>query len=217
MLFDGSNDRITRTGVSPSSLLNVSAWVRPLSLGKSNNGTIFSFSGAPNLSYVASTQLRFGWFYTGDDGSWQLTPVLTLGVWWHVFVNYQTGVGNAPNFYLNGALQAKTTISAPSGSPGNNSGLLVGAHNVGGEWHGDIGPFAMWTGRLLTADEVALIYARGPFASPSALYLYWRMDEGIGSVMRDYSENGRDGTISGALAGEGAPAPTAPVGAVVAA
>jgi hypothetical protein len=49
-------------------------------------------------------------------------------------------------------------------------------------------------------------FSLGPLAyAMSSLYLYWPMDNTGTAHARDYSGNGRDGTISGAILGENPP------------
>lgn len=86
--------------------------------------------------------------------------------------------------------------------------LSVGGQGAADAWAGDLGAFAPWFGRAMTADDVALVYHYGPLASPAGLFLHWKLDVVSAGLALDDAGEDRHGTVLGAVDGEPHPDPS---------
>lgn len=224
MLLDGLTGRFSLPSVLVTVPFAFRCWIRATGMGESNVGRLYEHGGNPTIQFngsAGSNKIRFRWFWTGTDGNWDMTPALTLGAWHHLLVYYAGAPSSAvPVFYLDGALVGTTTINQSTSSIETNTYNPTFGGEFGGNscLPGDLSAVAWWQGRVITADEAALIYHYGPMASPAGLYSFHRADYKIGTVVRDYSGNGRDATLSGTTTdGEPAPEPCFMDGMAVAA
>jgi hypothetical protein len=104
-------------------------------------------------------------------------------------------------------------VAAPTGTiRANNETLRIGCNQAGAQaWNGKIGEVAIWSSFALTDATAASIFTLGalaPYVDTTgfgAPYLYWPMDSTGAAHALDFSGQGRNGTISGAIEGENPP------------
>lgn len=187
--FDGTDDKITFSGVNPSDdTYSFTAWVRPSSFTDSWGGLMTVGSG--NGFYLRSSQLLV---CSSSGGSHVSAGTLAAAnAWYHIaFVNS----AGSWTWYTNGAA---------SGS-GTGAGT-IGAMNIMGDtpgsdtFHGRIGQAAVFN-RALTGTEVGDLYAKTTLPSTIGdLIAYLELDDvangvsGDAASFVDSSGNGNTGT-----------------------
>lgn len=136
-------------------------------------------------------------------------PFIPQGEWVHI-----CGVQDGPlsgRIYFNG-IEVSTTSSGTGGLsivhfPTGQQTIGYHASIIGGAWlNGAIDEVRIWDVARSTAEIRASMCRRIDPASPG-LAAYWRMDEGMGSMVSDLSGNGHDGSFAGPMTWELSGAP----------
>jgi hypothetical protein len=136
--------------------------------------------------------------FVGSDAS--ATTSVSAGVWNNAAGVYNTNASR--QIYLNGTLgSAETTsLSAPSGVNCVGVGKIDYSGGAIQFYDGDIADVALWSVALSLGELDALNAGVRPHRiRPSSLQAYWPL-LGIASPEPDYSPNGRNLTITGAVA-----------------
>jgi hypothetical protein len=224
--FDGVNDVVSLTSQTVGTTISVLCWFDADDQGEGDNGVLWSHGnyetsvGRGSLAWnatAASKKLRFVSHRATTSGRWDMsTGFAAVTGWKAALVTYDSGsTSNDPIMYtLDGTTISTLTVGSgltetqtPNGTDGtDNTTYRVGTENAANKsFNGRLGEHAFWTS-ILTAAEASAVLTLGPMAVPG-MYLYWPMDLATGT---DFSGNGRDGTITGAIAG--ANPPTRPAG-----
>src|SRR3990167_3483110 len=199
--FDGTNDYATIADSDTLSPTNksLSAWVKFGALG--TNDIIVYKSSEYGLSYgftdAGCTASRFNFAFYG--GGWYCansTTAPSTGVWYHVQGTYD---GTNIRLYINGALEATTTVNAPSN---NATAFDIGSYSVDATtyaFNGTVDEVRLYN-RALSPAEVSQLYnfAPGPVG-------YWNLNEGSGTAASDISGNANTGTWQGTTTNVWAP------------
>jgi len=101
--------------------------------------------------------------------------------WFHVALTYD---GSVANFYINGTLFGRNTISTTMQLP--TESLKIGLNST--YFNGLIDEVRIYN-RALSEEEIRYLYNRG---APVA---HWKFDEGAGTTIYDSSGNGNNGTL----------------------
>src|SRR3989344_810106 len=190
--FDGTNDYATIADSDTLSPTNksLSAWVKFGALG--TNDIIVYKSSEYGLSYgftdAGCTASRFNFAFYG--GGWYCansTTAPSTGVWYHVQGTYD---GTNIRLYINGALEATTTVNAPSN---NATAFDIGSYSVDATayaFNGTVDEVRLYN-RALSPAEVSQLYnfAPGPVG-------YWNFNEKTGTNANDSSGNSLTGTLT---------------------
>ena len=184
---------------------NLAVWVKPHTMGATNNGTIIHHSARPQFRYngtAGSLKLQWSWLYSGNDPIWTLAGTFPLDKWVHLAVTHDTrNNSNKPTVYQNGVPIAVTTTVAPTGTP-----ELAGTGWIGSDggttrtWNGWMDDFAIWGGRILAPDEVKSVYLRGARSVVRNQLLYFPMRMVTDGQAKDLSGHDRHGTAVGLAA-----------------
>lgn len=135
-------------------------------------------------------------FYLGANGIDQVyahTPDLNLETnrWYHVAGTYD---GSNLKIYVDGVLQGTTPANI---SIGNTGSLSIGYHNMT-DWEyfvdGIMDEIRIWN-VARTQNEIQANMYRTLIGNEPGLVGYWRLDEGSGQVVVDYSNNGNHGQL----------------------
>ena len=140
-----------------------------------------------------------------------------ISSWMHILVVVKDADPSTITIYTNGTEEASSIISSQELSRTNhrlyecNDNIWIGAANSNGSgsnyFAGDMDEFAVWSGAISAAQAAVIgskvinlknptgAYGPGPV---SALNQWLRFEEGQGTVLRDRSGNGNNGTIEGA-------------------
>ena len=185
------------TGAAPFS---VTGWIKPTSFTAGNMiiskmpGVLASTSGW--LFYTDGVgRLRF--FIGGPTGSVfvHTTAGLSTGTWYHVAMTYSgSGTAAGVNLYINGVVQAKTTVTDTySASAANTADVRLGARADGSLFFpGNLFAVTPWSTALSGANITALYNAGVPIdarlsAAAASIIAYYRcgndpIDDGTGTT-----------------------------------
>ena len=193
----------------PTSMITVEMWLNPDALAASNDFFSYASSGSTNdlLLYLNSSG-GLGVLVGGSSAGILSGVTLTAGTWSHVAVSWNASTG-ALTVYQDGVQAGTATVAAGSSVTGNGT-LVLGADqdSIGGGFQaanvldGQMTDVRVWN-EVRSAEEIADNYdqALNSPASESTLVANWHLNEGTGTVAKDYSSNGNTGTIATAATG----------------
>jgi len=177
-------------------------WVLRQSAGGGNFGRMFDKDNAELLFQAnPTTSYTFGARWSGATGLQWYWARPAQDVWVHVCVTYDNNsVSNDPKMYYDAVDQGAPTEEGgpPSGSPTTNANVYVlGNRDPGTDraWDGYLAEWVVYN-RVLTPNEVGILYVAGPSALPynPAHYL---PTFGVTTPEPDWSGNGFIGQITG--------------------
>jgi len=199
--FDGTNDKITTTySIPTTSNLTVEAWIYPEATihkriltcyaGGSSSASDFTFD-----TYNATNNGRGLRLVIGTSANASVANVLTLNAWNHVAATFNSGV---VILYVNGISVATVNIASTSLLTNTLNPLTIGEDfNQGSSsdyFNGKMDEIRIWK-RTLSQSEIAA-NMNGCLTGPqNQLEVYYKMNEGTGTLINDYSGNGRNGTF----------------------
>ena len=153
--FDGTNDKIQVSNplaASAATPFTMEAWAQIAALGSWQ--TVCSIGGSnTQIAFSSGNTIRVGRNGGGGGVNTNSGVTATTNTWYHIVGSYDGNGGNDIKIYVNGQLEANTTM----GSNGNdNSGdFRVGAYGIssGGEWlNGNVGECRLYNAALSTAQ-----------------------------------------------------------------
>ncbi len=189
LLFDGQNDfAIVENFFYPTGDITIEAWIKPAQFG-SLQEVIYGINPENNNT----VQFRIeedGRLLYGESPNWAYivtpTSILLLNEWNHVAIVRDSGLGR---LYINGILQVEGIV---------NEGVNPTIINLGGRvvqmdrfYSGFIADLRMWNIALSQTDlqENMNNFLSG---SEAGLIAYWRLNEGSGQTITDFSGNGHN-------------------------
>ncbi len=195
--FDG-NDVVTVPGYSQPAnggAITVEFWLKVRSNFNTYNGMAFSFgSGLSRLQAIVPNNSKTLVFEYGEllNSSRSITADYTnyINRWTHVALVSSGKANTYKAIYINGELVA--SVNNSDGNSASLSGLQLG---VG--LSGMMDEFRVWN-KIRTQAEIKDGMYKTIGAGTSGLKLYLQMHEGSGSILKDNSGNGLNGTRNGA-------------------
>jgi hypothetical protein len=109
---------------------------------------------------------------------------------WKMYFNSQEVVLDSTTTNTNTTIT--TAPNSPSGVTSIGSFLGQGTGH-----HGSIAEVTIWE-KALSSSEIKKLMSSAPNLEDDSLVGYWPLNEGDGEIVKDYSYNGNDGTITGA-------------------
>jgi len=178
------NSAITINKAMPATL-TIEMWARASNMA---NKMLWSFANATSgpALYFDSNQNYI--FHDGVSHSISgSSPLPALNTWNHYAVTFTGGATPTLFLYINGRYIGTTTYRSPSGS-----NLHIGRLNnsTGYNWRGDIKEIKIWN-KALTPMEIINSMNNANITTTNMLY-YYKLSEGIGTTMKDYSGNNHD-------------------------
>jgi len=179
--FDGVDDVLVTDLTAHSTTRTYIFWMWRDSLGEGSLGRLMDkrASGGTEveLIYINSAgEFEFLRAWSSQVGKWAITLPGT-GAWNHFVVAYDAGsVSNVATWYLNGTAQSLVSSLAPTGTVSTNTD----AYHIGNRgdlsrtWGGRIRGWGCYD-RILTATEVAIVYAAGPLGLPYKPTRYYEL------------------------------------------
>lgn len=201
LLFNGTT-QYAKTAANPSTATDnftIAAWVKPTALNTQlkffSNGDTGASGTGYSLRMNSSNILGIDYEYVAAIDS-AVTAV--AGTWYHLAAVRTAGT---TQLYVNGVASGSTSASTPyspifwasvgcesddSGNPSLYSACTIDDARI--------------YDRALSAAEITVLYNYGininnPNVSSSGLKLWWKMDEGSGTSLTDYSGNSQTGTV----------------------
>ena len=202
--FDGSNDYISTpigTYFGQNNALSVEAWIN---VTGTSNGPIFTVTNSPpgggwNMPFLSINGTTvYGWIW-GVNGNTALSHSIALG-WHKLSLTYDPNTNPTLNFYIDGTNVASGTGQYSSSNAFNHwTTYNPGAKpsGVNSYFNGTIDEVSLWS-KALTANEIISNYNGKLSGNETGLAGYWDFNESSGNVIFDQSNNGNDGTITGA-------------------
>jgi len=188
--FNGNNNYISLPSREfANSSFSVSAWINMSNNSPPSSQVFFSActAGATDQCIVIREYntglIRFGFW--GDDLN-TATGVLAFGVWQHVEVTYDLG-SDTSKVYVNGKLVASNNSGPMTGT---SPTVTIGYPPLGESYFkGQIDDVKLYS-YARSAPQVAYDYNRGKPVG------WWKMDEGEGTSVYDWSGNSNTGTMT---------------------
>jgi hypothetical protein len=208
--FDGVNDYVEISddaSLNPRNAMTIEAWIYPTAFATNvwensilckhnwaagNKGYVLRCGANGKLSFIISARSSGSWVEAVSSSA-----VLELNKWFHVAGVFD---GDSVKIYVNGVMEAFTLyrgmIDVSSGANARIGQISTG---TGRNFNGMIDEVRLWD----TAFDQSILRKwmcqklDTSHAFSSHLAGHWRMDEGSGSSLSDYSSNSNDGKISG--------------------
>jgi len=203
LLFDGSNDRVT---IADSTIYNLGtgdftaeAWIKADVSQSFSLPIIFGNRGTATngfLVYLTNGQLSLR---LGGINVAQVGADLRDNLCHHVTV---TRLGNDVTYYVDGIIVYANTSVNFSQSISSSHALWIGSDQPNpNPFKGVIREIRYWN---LARTQTQIVAAKDTFlvGNEPGLIGYWRMNEGNGQTVNDYSAVGRDGVLGSTTAVE---------------
>ncbi len=195
--FDGQGDKVDipyQAELNPKEF-TVSLWVK-LTGGQGYRSPLTCRDDYPQRGYMFYATPRNQWHVAIGQGSgWNgvsASSHIALNTWTHLAATLQ---GNDLKLYVDGKLEAQTTVSSYSLNTARPLRIGAGATEGNGNYffNGQIDEVQIWNHSRTQAEIQAEMNQRLK-GNESGLVGYWRFEAG---VAKDYSGNGHDGTYYG--------------------
>lgn len=200
LLFNGSSGVVNVTSNSTlgttNTAMTISVWINPKSLGLSNAGRIVDKITTTNgYQFLCAAGNAVG-FTVDGTGVTANANAITLKVWQHVVVTYDSTLGsNQMNIYVNGVVVKQGTRTGTFTV--DSTTLRIGNRADGiRTFDGYMDDLRIYMNRALSSTEVSDLYY-GIEPTTTNLVLWHKYNEGSGSSATDSSPVGTNtGSIS---------------------
>lgn len=215
--FDGSNDMVqiaTSTIYNDMTMISITAWIRPNSIGENSRGRIVDKADATtptsgwifNLTDIDNpNSFTFQVDGTGTGDLYCRTGANTvqMGVWQHVAFSW-TGTFNDADtitMYRNGIpVPCATSQNGTTRVTDNTSSMRIGNDKSASRTFAGIIDEVRVYNRALSASEVRAIFESGTVkfsnAATRGLIGYWPFNDATSSRASDLSGGGNDGILT---------------------
>ncbi|MCK4696505.1 MAG: hypothetical protein KAT74_12115, partial [Candidatus Cloacimonetes bacterium] len=200
--FDGIDDYVSIAGNSELSDeledgFTISAWIHPANSTILGQGRIVSNDWSYNSYYLVLYQNTIRFAISNGSGGWNhmsYNYIYSADEWRFISASYN---GNDGKIYVDGELKNSTYLGTTPDFVSSN--IDIGAKNGGSQnfFNGLIDEVRIWN-VARTQEEIKNNMNLKLNGNENGLVGYWRMDEGVGSIIYDYTNNGNEGTIHGA-------------------
>ncbi len=185
--FDGNATKIDcGSDFISTNAVSISAWVYAHSVGETAGRIItngkFELYISTSANSLTVRNIGSGASASSGAGSFSLNR------WYHIVITRASGTNGLVNFYFNGVQTG--TANQPAETPvAGTSNVIIGSLGTIREWDGLIDDLKVYN-YVMTPWQVAQEYnGGGPVA-------HWKMDEGQGQTIYDWSGNNYTGTLS---------------------
>lgn len=186
----GSTDAIVLAFTTALPVLTLHIWFTRRSLGGGGLGRLCQKATTGdtgpklfNADAGPPSHLNFLYPWSGSGGGtagWQIdAPAVSATTWHALTLTYdESSTSNDPAFWLDGASQTVTELTAPSGTPNQGSEAWVLGNRKSDSaraWDGNLAEFAIWNRILSNSEITALAAGFAPAWSPRGLVAYTPM------------------------------------------
>jgi len=188
--FDGSDKRVEISGLSSMSAVTLEAWINVDALPGSYV-TILDFGDRPFFGFNGSNLIVY---ITGSNDVANAAFSSFIGSWTHVAVTIESG---SQKLYINGSEVTYNTIG-----PGTATGFTlktdfaIGYDGTDNPFDGKISEVRVWND-VRTSTEISDYYDVSLDGNEAGLVAYYTFSTTAGNVLKDFTANEHDGTVSG--------------------
>lgn len=185
--FDGSDKRVEVSGLSAYSAMTIEAWINVDALSSSfisivdfdGDQPFFGFNGSNLVVWIGAVRANAA--FSSFVGSWT-----------HVAVTIESG---SQKLYINGSEVTYNTIG-PGTNPGfsSDSDFGIGYNGTDNPFDGKISEVRIW-GDVRTSTEISDNYNVALSGNEADLVAYYTFSATSGSILKDFTANGHDGTL----------------------
>ena len=167
-----------------------------------NNNWVSSIFGVEQAGYSYCWLLRIGDLGIGENelqiarssgGNWTTGVTFNANEWYHVAVTYNTSTGSA-KVYVNGSLKAENKSFATSAVNLSSYCYISRSYDDSRYIQGWLSDLRVWNVER-TAEQIAA-NKDNLTGDTTGLMGHWKMDEGSGNTVVDYSGNGNNLTAA---------------------
>ncbi|MBF0192256.1 MAG: PD40 domain-containing protein [Magnetococcales bacterium] len=198
LVFDGLNDTATipgYTGITGTSARTIETWIKTTTLDRA---FLYWGSASSGAKWLMRTESNGSLRVEISGGSLSGTTSISDGNWHHVAVTFENdGTPNITDckLYVDGVQEtsfyAKNSLAINTAS---SSDVLIGKDNFSRYFTGQLDELRIWS-VARTATEIADYKNRTLDGTETGLAVYYKFDEGYGSVLEDFLGS-HDGTIA---------------------
>ena len=205
--FDGVNDYVDAgngASLDMTGDMTIEFWMNPniwvaggacriidSSDGGWSKGWLVGQDGGPRLFYITAQAGGV------KQQSFANPTAITAGVWQHVVIIRS---GATATFYVNGVNQTQSSATHIDPDPATGTNTRIGTGIDNWPFNGSLDEVRIYN-RVLSIDEIKQHYEQTrrnldvnqPSGAPPVGW--WKMDEGTGQTVRDYSGNNNNGTV----------------------
>ena len=211
--FDGTDDNLQRDNLADTfegTSFSIATWIKIRADLAGGTGGDKYFQQGQNangkgvvLGFTASGQPTASFLGSGNALTAGSAGAITAGNWYHIVTTFNLSTKSL-KIYLNGSLHGSmTTTDAPTDLNTSAVGMIIGSNRGtnSGVIDGFMDEFAVWTTELsaaavadiyTTGASVDLTSATGDYSAQGSLKVYYKMNEGTGTVVQDSTSNDLD-------------------------
>ena len=203
--FDGSNDEVETNFSSSETPVPVtySWWMKATETAR--NYSVFGFGGNKKAFTTNFSSGRpIMWYANNWYIYWDDTSAQDDGEWHHWMLYNQSQTLSESKLYVDGVLIDINFVKETGTLGTGTQGLTIGAYknnstNASHHFEGSIREFAVFGGdKTSNASKYYNSGSAYDLTNESDLLGYWKMNEGTGTTVRDWSGEGNTGTVDGA-------------------
>ncbi len=187
MIFDGSDDKVTLSGSSPSTAFTISSWVIDNHPSGSDFSAIYSTAslyiwfGVDNNSTTGKVRIHLNGTPYADtpNGSFEANKLTHIVATWDAIGGGTNNI-NGVKIYINGTSQTLTVVNSLS-TPTASTDHKIGMYGASNQWNGLIDETSIFN-TALTQTQVTELYNSGvsldatTHSKSGNLLGYWRND-----------------------------------------
>lgn len=196
--FDGSDDYVDcdyDSSLDISDNITISFWLKRDSVtGDTVSEDILGKTNSYGFHHYADDDVYFDIWLDGTRENPKVDGVIEENKWYHIVGTYD---GSDIKIYVNNSLETTQSVSG-SIDTNTNKFLFAKAPRYNDDsnlLNGSLDNVRIYD-RTLSEAEIEALYKGNEV--PDGLVGHWKMKEGEGDLVRDYSGNGNDGTNYGA-------------------
>jgi len=190
LTLDGVDDYISVTGPGSMDAITYEAWINPDNI--TGEDVIVSKGGATGTRFSVSN----GYLQLMVNGAtlYNSTAQVTAGEWTHVAVTYDPA-GDTLQFFFDGINEPAQT-GLVTGTVNSSTSLEIGAGGNADHFGGELMDVRVWND-VREGWEIGQHMGSDPHSDDGSLVAYYKLNDGVGADVADYSGNEYDGTLNG--------------------
>ena len=207
--FDGVDDRVYQQvldELNSSAELTLSGWINTAtSVTDANYRNIIRNGHLGGILRIHNGNLDFEYSPDNYEGtslytlSTPITDTQFLNQWKYVTATFQNdGNYSIAKIYIDGVLHNSVSWAAHNlpNMPSNNL-FTIGSYNASEYFHGDIAEVSVWS-KALSLSQIQKLMHSAPNIIDANLVGYYPLNDGVGTIAKDYSTFSHSGIIADA-------------------